>query len=212
MCLSVFYNAWKVCFVILSVQNFHDAFGGVTRAIWFLGKAGIEFKHLGNARFELQVVDIPHGQEDIINGDGPFLKSNTVPISCKVCLPMIRLYNDGGPPLEYWTISGRRCTFLLAEYLTKESSTLPTFLVLKVPLKVLHDSGTALLTTSMYLLDPFSKKRRSPLDPVSTRTLIVLCLTISLSLVSFGGGSASFRHFLDQFRPNFFDLDSNSVF
>jgi hypothetical protein len=30
--------------------------------------------------------------------------------------------------------------------------------------------------------------------------------------VSFGGGSASFRHFLDQFRPNFFDLDYNLVF
>ncbi len=86
------------------------------------------------------------------------LKSNTVPISCKVCLPMIRLYSGGGPPLEYSTMYGRRCTFLLAEYLMKESSTSPTFLVLKVPLEVLHDSGSALLTTGMYLLDPFSKK------------------------------------------------------
>jgi hypothetical protein len=86
------------------------------------------------------------------------LKSNTAPISCKVCLPMIRLYNSGGHPLEYLTISECRCTFLLAEYLTKKSSTAPTFLVLKVPLEVLHDSGTALFTTGMYLLDPFSKK------------------------------------------------------
>ncbi len=140
------------------------------------------------------------------------LKSNMGPISCKVCLPMIRLYNGGDPPLEYSTISGCRCTFLLAKYSTKESSTSPTFSVLKVPLEVLHDSGTALLTTGMCLLDPFSKKRRSPLDPVSRRTLIVLCLTISFSLVSFGGGSASFRHSLDQFRPNLFDLDSNLVF
>jgi hypothetical protein len=84
------------------------------------------------------------------------LKSNTEPISCKVCLPMIRLYNGGGPPLEYSTISGRRCTFLLAEYLTNESSTSPTFLVLKEPLEVLNDSGIALLTTGMYLFDPFS--------------------------------------------------------
>ncbi len=83
---------------------------------------------------------------------------------------------------------------------------------MKVPSEVLHDSGIALLTMGMYLLDPFSKKRRSLLDPVSRRTLIVLCLTISLALVSFGGGSASFRHFLDQFRPNFFDLDYNLVF
>ncbi len=86
------------------------------------------------------------------------LKSNTAPISCKVCLPIIRSYNGGGPPLEYSMISGRRCTFLFAEYLTKESLTSPTFLVLKVPLEVLHDSGTALLTTGMYLLDSFSKK------------------------------------------------------
>jgi hypothetical protein len=125
------------------------------------------------------------------------LKSNTAPISCKVCLPMIRSYNGGGPSLEYSNISGRRCTFLLAEYSTNESSTSPTFLVLKVPLEVLQDSGTALLTMGMYLLDPFSKKRRSPLDPVSRSTLIVLCLTISLSLVSFGGGSASFKHYID---------------
>jgi hypothetical protein len=64
------------------------------------------------------------------------LKSNTAPISCKVCLPMMRLYNGGGPYLEYSTMSGCRCTFLLAEYSTKESSTSPTFLVLKVPLEV----------------------------------------------------------------------------
>jgi hypothetical protein len=124
------------------------------------------------------------------------LKSNT-----KVCLPMIWSYNGGGPPLGYSTISGCRCTLLFAEYSTKESSTSPTFLVLNVPLEVLHDSGTALFTTGMYLLDPFSKKRRSPLDPVSRRTLLVFCLTISLSLVSSGGGWVSFRCFLDQFRP-----------
>ncbi len=140
------------------------------------------------------------------------IKSNMVPISCKVCLPMIRSYNSGGHPLEYSTMSGCRCTFLLAEYSTTESLTSPTFLVLKVPLEVLHDSGTALFTTGMYLLDPFSKKRRSPLDPVSRRTLIVLCLTISLSIVSFGGRSASLRHFFDCFKSNFFDFDSNWSF
>jgi hypothetical protein len=139
------------------------------------------------------------------------LKSNMALISCKFCLPIIRLYNCCGPLLGYSTISGCRCTFLLTEYSMKESSTSPTFLVLKVPLEVLHDSGTGLLTTGMYLLDPFSKKRRSPLDPVSRRTLIVLCLTTSLLLTSFGGGWASFRCFLDQFRPNFFDFDSNLV-
>ncbi len=121
-----------------------------------------------------------------------YLKSNMAPISCKVCLPMIRLYTGCGPPLGYSTISGLRCTYLLAEYSMKESSTSPTFLVLKVPLEVLHDSGTALFTPGMYLLDPFSKKRRPPLDPVSRRTLIALCLTTSFSLMSSGGGRASF--------------------
>ncbi len=110
---------------------------------------------------------------------------------------MIRSYSGGGPPLEYSTISRHMCTFLLAEYSTKESSTSPTSLDLKVPLEVLHDSGTALLTMGVYLLDPFSKKRRSPLDPVSRKTQIVLCLAISLSLVSFGGGRALFGCFLD---------------
>ena len=39
------------------------------------------------------------------------LKSYTVPISCKVCLPMIRSYNSGMPPWGYSTIFGGRCTF-----------------------------------------------------------------------------------------------------
>jgi hypothetical protein len=115
------------------------------------------------------------------------LKSNTMPKSCKVCLPMIRLYNGGVAPQGYSTISGRRCTLLLAEFSTKESSTSPTFLVLKVPLEVLHDSVTALFTMGMYQLDPFSKKRRSPLNAVSRRTLIVFLMTNSLSLASFEG-------------------------
>mgnify|MGYP000380007526 CR=1 FL=1 len=84
---------------------------------------------------------------------------------------MIRSYNGGGLPRRYSAISRRRCTFLLAEYPTKEISTSPIFLVLKVPLEVLQDSGTALLTMGM-LLDPFdgmkdleSKIIRTPLNP-----------------------------------------------
>jgi hypothetical protein len=49
------------------------------------------------------------------------LKSNTAPISCKVYLQMIRSYNGGVPPQGYSTISKHRCTFLLAEYSTKET-------------------------------------------------------------------------------------------
>jgi hypothetical protein len=87
-------------------------------------------------------------------------------------------------PLEYLTISGCTCTSLLAEYSMQESLMSPTFVVLKVPSEVLHDSVTALLATGMDLVDPFSMKRRSPLDPVPRRTLMVFFLTISLLLAS----------------------------
>ncbi len=140
------------------------------------------------------------------------LKSNTVPLSCNICLPMIGLNNGDVPPWGYSTISGCRCTLLLAVYSTKENSTSPTFLALKVLLEVLHDSGTALCTMGMYLLDPFSKKRRSPLNPVSRRTLIVLCLTNRLLVASFGGRWAPSRCILGCFRPNFFNLDPYLVF
>jgi hypothetical protein len=107
----VFNNAWKVCFVIFSVQDFYQAFGCVMCTLWFLVMARIKLKCSGNARFELQIVDVSHGQEDVINGDGPFFEVNTAPIPCKVCLPMIRSYNGFGPPLGYSTISGCRRTF-----------------------------------------------------------------------------------------------------
>jgi hypothetical protein len=57
------------------------------------------------------------------------LKSRTAPISCKVCLPMIRLYKSDGALTSYSTISGVRRTDLLAEYSIKEMSIVPTFLV-----------------------------------------------------------------------------------
>jgi hypothetical protein len=49
-------------------------------------------------------------------------------------------------------------------------------------------------------------KRRSPLDPVSSNTLIVFCLTISLSLTSLPGLLSLFRCLLDQFRSFFFEF------
>ena len=166
MCAIVLDNAWKVCFVILSIQDFHDTLGNIVCTYWLLQEFCLS---------ALEMLGLSFICRRILSMVMVFsFKSNMAPISCKVCLPMIRLYNGGGPPLGYSTISGRRCTFLFAEYLTKESLTSPTLLVLKVLLEVLHDSGTALFTTGMYLLDPFSKKRRSPLDPVSRRTLIVL--------------------------------------
>jgi hypothetical protein len=84
---------------------------------------------------------------------------------------------------------------------------------LKVPLEVLYDSGIAIFTTGQHLLEgPFSKKRRSPLNPVSRRTLIVFFLTNSLLLASVGGHWTSSRCVLGWFRPIFFDLDPNLAF
>ncbi len=67
-------NAWKVCFVIFSAPDYYHAFGCVACTLWFLCIARIKLKCPGNARFELQIVDVPHGQEDVINGDGLFFE------------------------------------------------------------------------------------------------------------------------------------------
>ncbi len=47
-------------------------------------------------------------------------------------------------------------------------------------------------------------KRRSPLNPVSSNTLIVFCLTSSLLLASVKGLLSPFRCFIDLFRCFFF--------
>ena len=78
------------------------------------------------------------------------LKSNTAPISCKVCFPIIRSYKGAVAPASYSTMSGVRCTDLLSEYSAKERVISPTFLVLKVPFEVPHDCGTARFKVGMY--------------------------------------------------------------
>jgi hypothetical protein len=108
------------------------------------------------------------------------LKSRTAPMSCRVCLPMIRSYIGALAHAPYSTISGVRWTDLLAEYSTKEMLMSPTFLVLKVPLEVPHDCGTFLFTHGMYLWESFLMKSRSPLDPVSSSTLIIVSAIIPL--------------------------------
>jgi hypothetical protein len=67
----------------------------------------------------------------------------------------------------------------------------------------------------MHLLDPFFMKRRSPLDPESSRTLIVLFLTLSPELTLGSGILARservfllFSFKLVQFSSNFFKLDA----
>ncbi len=67
-------NAWKVCFVILSIQYFYCARGCIACTYWLLGKARIKFKCPGTARFEQQIVDVAHRQEGFINGDGLFFE------------------------------------------------------------------------------------------------------------------------------------------
>ena len=70
----VAYNAWDVSFIILSVQNFHCSFGSISRAFWLLGEARVVLERLVDARFELQFIDVPHGQKDFIYGDHFFFK------------------------------------------------------------------------------------------------------------------------------------------
>ena len=68
----------------------------------------------------------------------------------------------------------------------------------------------------MRLLDPFFIKRSSPLDPESSRTLIVLFLTFSPELTLGSGFLVRservfllFSFKLVLFGSNFFDLDDN---
>ena len=44
--------------------------GSVAHIHWFLGQAGVLFECPEDARFKLQIVDVPHGQEDFIDDDG----------------------------------------------------------------------------------------------------------------------------------------------
>ncbi len=111
-----------------------------------------------------------------------------------------QIYPGAGVPFYWQSIPQRRAQHHLP------------FFILKVQLEVLHNSGTALFTTGVHLLDPFSKKYRSPLNPVSRRTLIVFSLTNSLLLALFGGCWISSRCVLAQWRPIFFNSDPNLAF
>ncbi len=116
----------------------------------------------------------------------------------------------------YIVTAGHCRTFLLAEYSTKEILISPTLTVMKVPLEVPHNWGTARFTMDMRLLDPFFMKRRSTLDTESSRTLIVLFLTFSPELMLGSGVLAQservfllFSSKLVQFSSNYFHLYAN---
>ncbi len=55
------YYDWKICFFILSIQNFHHPLGGAGGTDWLLSEASVVPKCPGNARFELQIGNVPHG-------------------------------------------------------------------------------------------------------------------------------------------------------
>ncbi len=97
---------WKICFLILSIQNFHPVLGGTACTDWLLGKAGVHPECPGNSRFELQIGNIPHGQEDLVS---IFIvlscNSNTTPRLCIVCLPIIRSYIGAWSPGLYSMMS-----------------------------------------------------------------------------------------------------------
>jgi hypothetical protein len=61
-------NGWKVCFFVLSIQNFHHTLGSCAGTDWFLGLASIKPERSGYTWFELQPSNVPHGQEDLVYG------------------------------------------------------------------------------------------------------------------------------------------------
>ncbi len=128
----------------------------------------------------------------------------------------MRSYIGAWSPGIYSTMSSWRRTFLLAEYSTKEIPMSPTLSVMKVPLEVPHDWGTTRFTMEMHLLDLFFMKRRSPLDPESSRTLIVLFLTYIAELTLGSDFLAQSGHVfllfsskLVWFSSNFFNLGTD---
>jgi hypothetical protein len=52
--------------VILGIHNYHHVFGSAAGTDWLLDKTSIMSKRPGNARFELQFGNVPHGQEDLV--------------------------------------------------------------------------------------------------------------------------------------------------
>ncbi len=138
--------------------------------------------------------------------------SNFTPRLCIACLPIMRSYIGAWSPRPYSTMSSWRRTLLLTKYSTQKISMLPTLSVMKVPLEVPHDWGTTRFTTVMCLLDPFFMKRRSPLDPESSRTLIVLFLTYSPELMLRSGFLAQSEHVFLLFSSKLVRFSSHLAF
>jgi hypothetical protein len=99
---------WKICFFIPSIQNFHHALGSTAGTDWpdrLLGKASIMPKCPGNAGFELQISNVPHGLKDLVYLYCLFLEVQYYPEVMQGCLPMMRSYNGAWSPGLYSMIS-----------------------------------------------------------------------------------------------------------
>ena len=144
MSTIVFDNSWKICFNIFSVEYLDNPLSGCLSTDRFLSLACVMPQRSGYARFELQVDNIPHREEDTIYGNGLLFEVQYRPDL------IIRSYKGAVAPASYSTMSGVRCTDLLSEYSAKERVISPTFLVLKVPFEVPHDCGTARFKVGMY--------------------------------------------------------------
>ncbi len=129
MCAFVLDNAWKVCYVVLSIQGLTTRLGAlrVLTGSWAKQEFCLSALEILGLICRLLIFLMGKKFSSIVMVFS--LKSNRAPIPCKVCLPMIRSYNGSVPPQGYSTTSGRRCTLLLAQYSMKQSSTSPTFLV-----------------------------------------------------------------------------------
>ncbi len=74
------YYGWKICFFILGIQNFHHALCSATSTDWLLGEASIKLECPGNVWFELQIGNVPHGQEKLAYLYGLFLEVQYYPL------------------------------------------------------------------------------------------------------------------------------------
>ncbi len=64
---------------MLSIQNLHHALGNTAGTDLLLGEASIITKCPDNAGFELQIGNVPHGQEDLVCLYGLFLQVQYYP-------------------------------------------------------------------------------------------------------------------------------------
>jgi hypothetical protein len=111
-------NAWKVCFVIFSIRISTTCLValGILTGSWAKQVFCLSTLEMLGLSCRLLMFLICKSTLSIVMVFS--LKSSTAPKSCKVCLPIITSYNGSMPTRGYLTISGHRCTLLLAEYST----------------------------------------------------------------------------------------------